>query len=65
MKYYILKKEDLLPGGKPGKWVQQESYPRRKGWVVVDIMRDGESHPHPDDAQAWDDLRLRRGCPSR
>lgn len=37
----------------------------RRGTVAVETRRLGEELPPAHDAQAWDDLRLRRGLASR
>lgn len=37
----------------------------RRGTVAVETRRIDEELPASNDAQAWDDLRMRRGCPSR
>jgi len=37
----------------------------RRGTVAVETRRLGEELPAFNDAQGWNDLRLRRGCPSR
>lgn len=37
----------------------------RRGTVAVETRPIDERLPHPNDAQAWDDLRMRHGHPSR
>jgi len=37
----------------------------RRGTVAVETRRIDEELPPFNDAQAWDDLRMRRCCPSR
>ena len=42
-----------------------DRYAAAHGATVVDSRRVGQVYPHPNDAQGWDDLRMRTGCPSR
>jgi hypothetical protein len=35
----------------------------RRGLTAVETRELGKKLPHCNDAQGWDDLRMRRGCP--
>jgi hypothetical protein len=58
MKTYVLNR---LDGKTPAKKVTQSTYPRRKGWTVVDSWPANDQHPTTSDGRAHNDWDRRNG----